>query len=176
MDTQVSVEDPQAFFLEAAAATYASGKPAVKTDLVPNFRVYTHRSERFVYVDTYHINGQHSFGQTMICAGDTPIWCMQYQGWSSNEPGVTNFLKRALLKAYTDGLFRAGRGPGEYYEDGSDDALVYENFVSGVPVHLDFEWFQGQERICHRDNQSKTLFYHRVQGMLLRDTPTQMFK
>jgi len=161
------IERLQEFFLKAAAATYVSGKKAKIN--IDGEKVFEWGDGEFCYRDGYRVNGERSFGQTIIYLADTPsvlIWVMQYQGWCKNDDKeVLIHLKRALLTAYTAGQFIGGRGPA-LFEENWENGLVYENMLGEV---VQFASFQGRERIYRKphNNPHSFLFWHRYQGMLL---------
>jgi len=156
-------EQLKAFFLEAALATYAAtGKKAVKTTIVelPGSKVY--RYERpdlgLLYVDVYVTNGEWSGGQTTIFLNGQAVWLHQYHGWcKGDDKAVLDFLKRALLTAYEQGLFYGGRGA-EEMEDGD---LRYENFCNEEDGYF-FEG-KGDEEILGGGK----IFWHTYQYHML---------
>lgn len=158
----------QQFFFEAALATYASGKKAMKIGHAWEFR---HVSEfgRLVYVDQYVVNGEYSGGQTVILVDDAPAWLMQYHGWCKNDDReVLAFLKGALLHTYKEGKFLGGRGLQDFFEDPYGSAgLVYENWPQPPSYNHGFASFQGRERIWRKPEMTKDLFWHQYQGFLL---------
>lgn len=177
METQ---QELQAFFLKAAAQTYAGKGKKRFIDSLPAAKVYRFEKDGLLYIDTYFTNGEFSGGQTIIYRRETwsvyrPLWIMQYNGWCRYDAKDTlAFLKAALAEAYLNGEFYGGRGPAEYvqnkYEaEDQDKLLVYRNHPN--PYHVDFDYFEGRERIFRHPDHTTDLFWHRYQGMMLQTEP-----
>lgn len=159
----------QKFYLEAAAATYAGG--VVEKETIPDLprsKVYRYESGDLLYVDTFFTNGEFSGGQTIIYVDGVPAWLMQYHGWCKDDDKETlSFLKQALSAAYERGEFHGGRGLPRF-ESHLEGGLVYENWPQMPPYNpQDFTDFQGRERIWRKPDQTKDVFWHRYQGLLL---------
>jgi hypothetical protein len=176
VDTQISAADLQAFYLEAAAATFAAGLEPIELEL--GLKYFQYERDDLVYLDSYSTNGEYSAGQTTIYTDGSPIWVMQYQGWcKNNDLEVIAFLQRALLAAYTNGVFRLGRGPLVYREEDpyarpmrQSNPLIYANYPDrSITDTTSFEYFSGSEVICRYWQEHLTLFTHQFQGMILRD-------
>ena len=166
----VATEEIKAFFLEAAAHTYAAGADNSTIAQLPGSEVLCFHGERdgrvFSYVDCYFSSGRRSFGQTVISVGRIAVWGMQYHGFwqSEDEERVIPFLKRALMAAYGAKAFVGGRGPRVYRE--TEGGLLYCNY----PESDDFTNFKGHEEIVDDTNAttlSGFLFRHKYNGLLL---------
>lgn len=102
----------QEFFLEMAAATYASGEKALRTLGRPGERIFERSRGELTYIDRYVVNGEYSGGETRIIERDTPVWMMHYGGkCEKDDPKILAFLKVVLSEVYRQGKFYGGRGP-----------------------------------------------------------------
>lgn len=166
----VATEKIKAFFLEASARTYAGGGQKYMLSDLPGSKVLRFSKDLggrdFLYVDCYFSSGRRSFGQTVICVNNIPVWGMQYHGfWEGEDERVIPFLRRTLMAAYGDGLFCGGRGPETYQEETS--GLIYRNYRLRHDG-WDFTNFEGSEEIYDRNSQvTKSLLRHEYNGLLL---------
>lgn len=185
-----TVEQLKRFFLESAAATYASGEKAKRDSnrfWIKKFvQVGDGQFKGLEYVDEYFTNGEASGGTTWIFhvpvswgTDREPLWCMHYGGWcKGDDPGVLAFLKKVLAETYRAGHFEGGRGyttsRAEWIEGRK---LEYLNHWSGS-----FSDFVGGEVIVDANGPSEgdcwmplalphthgdELFWHRYSGGLL---------
>ena len=159
-----TVDTIKAFFLEAAAKTYASGEVQKTTNAdLPGSKVYRYERNGMLYIDTFFTNGERSGGQTVIYQNGKPAWLMQYHGWCKDDnPKVLAFLKAALADAYAKPHFFGGRGIDGFEHDASPD-LMYSNDPFGP-----FESGYGIEKIYCR---SEKIFWHKYQHFML--TPNE---
>lgn len=164
-------EGLQAFFFEAALATYAGGASKTTIEDLPGSKVYRYERGEYLYIDTYFTNGEQSGGQTVIFVdnGRTPAWIMSYQGWcKGDDKEVLDFLKRVLAEAYQSKVFYGGRGNPLHGSSGG--GLSYGNAVFGT-----FDYFYGEEKIDKEVENPlveelpdrEDVFWHRFQGMTL---------
>ncbi len=151
----------QQFFLEAALATYASGKKAEPHSALSGVKWYRRMRDEFIYEDVFRANGEHSGGETVIYVHGKAAWLMQYHGWCKNDDHIVlGVLKKALHAAYERGDFLGGRGVLARDEVLANKVLCYRNEPWGS-----FQHFGGHERIFK--NLGQDVFWHRYQGLLL---------
>lgn len=155
-------EGLQAFFFEAALATYAGGASKTTIEGLPGSKVYRYERGEYLYIDTYFTNGEQSGGQTIIYINNVPAWLMQYHGWCKNDDKVVlDFLKHVLAKAYESRVFYGGRG--SPYERLLKNDLIYGNVWSGS-----FNHFHGEEAIYKlTEERRERLFWHKFSGVTL---------
>lgn len=156
------------FFLEAARHTYAGGAEKSTIPDLPGSKVLRYERGDLKYIDTYWTNGEYSRGVTLIYAESALVWSMDYDGWcKGDDERVINFLKEALLAAYTSGSFYGGRGPhtwSEYPEE--QRGLTYWNNLR-LDRPCSFRNFEGKEGIFEWPSRTRELFWHRYKGLLL---------
>lgn len=100
---------------------------------------------RYVFVDRWYWSPTgKTAGTSTIIYGSWPVWFMSYGGFYREQE--IPFLKRALHAAYSDRIFRCGRGP-ECFVDPDFPDLRYENSVT----KNGFEDFSGREAVLARD-------------------------
>ena len=150
----------QEFFFKAMIQGWASGAPAVSFPELPGFEGYTFNPPGQGLLslrDCFTGAGEKFFGTTTIWREKNPIWMMHYQGWY--KKGAEPLLRRALLEAYSKGIFLGGRGL-----DMIDPAtnLDYHNISPGSR----FTQFRGYEKIitrgCNSDIKGECFFQGRA--------------
>lgn len=134
------------FLIKAKRATYA-GKGAETSPTRPHSHDLTYSEGDYVYYDTY-LGGGKFAGEEALWIKGNPYWSMNYVGRVTGANFSGDFLKEALYHVPSDKPFR---GPG-HYENG-DYSYVCE--VEGA-----FEWFQGYETICYRDEKIYECRFH----------------
>lgn len=160
-------EGLQAFFFEAALATYAGGTSITTIEALPGSKVYRYERGEYLYIDTYFTNGEQSGGQTMIYLDNMPAWIMQYHGWCKDDnKEILDFLKQVLKDTYQHKMFWGGRG---YNQITSDEVMNYHNSWVGT-----FDYFYGEEKIDIPTGNPEAMglervdvFWHKYQGMTL---------
>lgn len=138
----------EAFFFNAMRNGWAT--PALKRPIpeLPGSKSIRFGSGDLVLLDYYFVapGSESSYGTTVIWEVERPVWIMHYGGWYNKE--VIPFLKRVLMRNYSQDIFLGGRGPERL--EGEGHTLQYLNRVE----RNDFEDFQGQEYIISTSDQS----------------------
>ncbi len=148
------------FFFKAMMEGWASGGGEKLTiPQLPGYKAIGHRDGDFYLIDCYCKNPEYhgSSGFTTIYWKNNPIWTMHYGGEYINKDTV-NFLKNALLFAYTHRQFCGGRGPSSLSLLG----MIYIN----TPEQNNFVNFSGRETI-HNIETGQSYGHHIYQGMAL---------
>lgn len=141
----MGVESIQDFFFEAMRKGWASGaKAEAFFSPLQGSKSYQYKNTNGFYLIDYFLvapGSKHSYGTTVIYLELKPIWVMHYGGWY--EKGVMPFLRRVLMRNYSENVFMGGRGS-EILE-GEDHTLVYTNQVqqNGFSSFKGHEWIEA---------------------------------
>jgi len=151
LPTGITPEIIEAFWREAANATYASGKKPEDNEDGSKTHRYEDSEHGLWYEDNWHSVNGYGFGTTLIGHIEAGVvWFMQYHGPSCRE--VTEGLKMALRHALTMEEFLGCRGPGKYVPMAP---YGYFNAVVGS-----FSNFTGRETIYKESSLLHTHIYH----------------
>jgi hypothetical protein len=156
----MTAEILEAFWREAAGATYASGKkPDNNEDGSKTYR-YEDSEHGLWYEDTWHSVNDCGFGTTRIGHAETGVlWFMQYNG--SMHSDVKQVLIAALQSGLEDGRGFCGcRGPGSFRDGG----YLYSN---GWLPGSSFIWFEGGDQIVKKPSDGNIYYDHHYAGKLL---------
>ncbi|MBI2063959.1 MAG: hypothetical protein HYT65_03140 [Candidatus Yanofskybacteria bacterium] len=131
----------KSFFFEAMKSGWAMPVPKVPVADLPGSKSIPFKKGALSLLDYYFVSpgSNSSYGTTVIWIAEKPVWVMHYGGWYDKR--AIPFLKRALMRNYSENVFTGGRGP-ERLED-NDHILQYLNRVE----QNDFRGFQGYEYI-----------------------------
>ena len=142
------------FIKKAQRATYAGGKPHVKSPERKGFNELVFKEGILEYRDSY-VGFFRSRGMEVIRKNNVPIWSSSYGGGMINEKEkianeTFSFLKKALSQK--EGGIVSFRGPQNFV----DDNWRYNYHQDGT-----LQEFMGYERIFYND---KLIFFHRIIG------------
>lgn len=134
------------FLIRAKQATYA-GKGAETASTRPQSHDLFYQENDYMYYDTY-LGGASFSGEEALWIGGAPYWSMNYAGRVIGNNFSSDFLKDALFHVTKEKPFR---GP--------------ENYISGTytykcEVNGDFDWFQGYETICYKEEKIYECYFH----------------
>jgi hypothetical protein len=155
-----SLEEIKRVFFAAMLAGYANSESkAVTLKELPGYKIISFTDEidpKFTVTDTYTttLHSNMSSGMTVICYDGYPVWDMHYGGFYHEK--ALPFLKDCLLRNYSRGIFRGGRGPVfVLYEESN---LKYSN-RTWQSRDGDIEKFEGEESI-ENINSGEQIGYH----------------
>jgi hypothetical protein len=147
----ITIETIEAFWREAASATYASDKDPIKNEDGSKTHRFEDSEHGLWYEDTWRSVNGYGFGTTLIGHVETGVlWFMQYHGPSCHE--VIDGLKMALRYALKVDQFWGCRGPDKYVPEAP---YAYFNTVVGA-----FTNFTGRETIYKEGTLLHTHIYH----------------
>lgn len=144
-------KDAVEFLIRAKRATYA-GKGSETTPSRTASHDLVYREGDMMYYDTY-LGGECFAGEEALWKAGVPFWSMNYIGRVLSDDFSGDFLKQALLNVPSDIPYR---GPQSF----SEGDQTYSCEVTG-----DFEWFQGKEFICYKNEKIYECVFH---GGLIR--------
>lgn len=143
----MDVKKIEEFFFEAMKSGWATPIPKTSIPHLPGSKSIPFRKDEYYLLDYYFVapGSNSSYGTTVIWVAEKPVWIMHYGGWY--DKAVIPFLKRALMRNYSENIFFGGRGPERL--EGEDHTLQYLN-----KVELNhFGSFQGYEHIIATSKQ-----------------------
>lgn len=142
------LNEVQEVFFEAMRKGYAFSSSKVAIAGLPGSKSIPFRIGEFSLLDYYFVapGSNHSYGTTVIWVAEKPVWIMHYGGWYQKD--VIPFLKRALMRNYSENIFLGGRGPERL--EGEDHTLQYLNKVE----RNEFANFKGYEYIISTSEQT----------------------
>ena len=115
LKVQISLESLATFLEEANLNTYANEKAEKVSPLRPGSRDYHFEKGDLVYHDTF-FGGKKFIGEEVIYKNNTPVWGMNYYGFTLNEfisEGLfDSILRPALMSGSGDNI--PVRGPKEF--------------------------------------------------------------
>ncbi len=172
----VTLEEVMDCFFQGGIAGYASGGRYNPSLDETGGKVFTLRTDKLIYSDSYVSNGPQSGGMTIISllpedrrhfplhGKKIPLWLMQYVGEElSSDKKAIEVVKEALLDAYNQHIFCGGRGQETYpFSKTGWNEMNYYNKVNAK--YNNFMNFSGKETVEDRGN---IIFYHTYSGKLL---------
>lgn len=128
----------QAVFFKAMRHGYATDAEKTTLAPLPKSKIISYEQYPWLVRDMFFVGSRgYSSGTTVIWFNARPVWSMNYRGCYPEAAIPT--LKAALTENYTNDVWRAGRGPGKYYNGGD---FVYFNLAS---EDASFMNFRGRE-------------------------------
>lgn len=128
------------FLIRAKKNTYANGKAAKVNSSRLGSKDYQYEEtidgKKLCYHDTY-FGGENFIGSEVVYINDTPIWAMNYNGYSVvpnlSEEAMDNALRPALMRVGVDNSVLPVRGPSEFvngeYKYTFEQSGTLENFT-----------------------------------------------
>ncbi|MBI2635152.1 MAG: hypothetical protein HYW79_01245 [Parcubacteria group bacterium] len=143
----MSIQKIEEFFFEAMRSGWAMPVPKTPILGLPGSKSIPFRAGEYYLLDYYLVapGSSSSHGTTVIWIAEKPVWIMHYGGWYDKK--VVPFLKRALMRNYSNNIFIGGRGPERL--EGENHTLQYLNKVE----KNDFGSFRGHEYIVATSEQ-----------------------
>ena len=155
----ITQDEAEALFFKAMQFGYASGAEPQRDRPHLGWKLLEYKKKDLYLIDMWHTTPRsyYSSGVTTISHNGVVVWVMHYGGWYAEEAIPT--LKAALHFAYSQNMFRGGRGP-KFFQNGQ---YTYRN----KPNSMRFVCFSGQEEVY--DSSGTQLGNHWYHGQWMLD-------
>lgn len=147
----VSLEQLEAFIVEAKAATYVGGGRESEPCRPGSHDLRFERGD-FAYLDSY-FGGADFLGQEVVYHRGEPVWAMNYYGRILKPDLIDAAEAGRIIQESLSAMYREGRFLGGFEHDAGDG--VYTDTSAGNVAS-----FSGEEWITRRGVRVYELVYH----------------
>ncbi|MHB0859019.1 MAG: DUF5680 domain-containing protein [Anaerolineae bacterium] len=147
----ISLEQLDRFVIEAKDTTYGNADLSQIPPTCAGAQVLTYEREPFSYVDRF-VGGRSFCGQAIVSASETPLWAMNYLGFTLDR-NVETLQLAEVIRASLRRIYHEERFLGEAMI--TQGRYVYQDTNQG-----DVSRFRGEERVYRAGTLVYQLWYH----------------